>query len=88
MRRFLEWLRSLFEIHIPELDNHVQFFTKHGGWTTFTYDDGEHYFHGEIAEPESFEGYNTFYIRWIESAPSNKTLVEEYIYKEYKKEWS
>lgn len=81
-----KWLRDFFKIEIPESINHVTFFTAHGGWTAFTFDDGSYYY-GEIAEPESFEGYNAYYIRWTSDAPPNKKLVEEFIYREYKKEW-
>ena len=87
IKRFIKWLRSLFDIYIPELDNHVQFFTKTNGWTSFVFDDTKNYFHGEIAEPESFEGYDKYYIRWINDAPEDKKLVENWIYKQYKKEW-
>lgn len=87
MNKFLEWFRSLFYIHIPELDIHVQFFTRTNGWASFVFDDTKNYFHGEIAEPERFEGYGKYYIRWISDAPDNKKLIESWIYKEYKKEW-
>jgi|GEM_PF-4980957 len=85
-----KWFKDFFKIEIPDLEepfNHVTFFTTHGGWTVFTFDDTKRYFHGEIAEPESFEGYNNFYIRWIDDAPDNKKLIEIWIYKQYKKEW-
>jgi hypothetical protein len=82
-----KWFKDFFKIEIPELDYHVQFFTKHGGWTAFTYDDTKRYYYGEIAEPESFEGYDKYYIRWIDDAPENKKLIEIWIYKQYKKEW-
>lgn len=85
-----KWLKSLLEIKIPDLEppiNNVTFFTTHGGWTVFTFDDNKRYYHGEIAEPESFEGYDKYYIRWIDEAPENKKLIENWIYKNYKKEW-
>lgn len=79
------WFTSLLKIDIPELEYQVIFFTKQGGWTTFTFDNGN-YYHGEISEPESFEGYSDFYIRWYDIYPTNKGLVEEFIYNEFKKQ--
>ena len=87
MKNFLKWIRSFFDVYIPELDNHVQFFTKTNGWTAFVFDDNKRYYHGEIAEPESFEGYDAYYIRWIDEAPTPNKEIEKFIYKQWKKEW-
>ena len=84
LKRLIEWFNSLFEIPVPELDYQVTFFTKHGGWTTFTFDNGN-YYHGEISVPESFEGAKPYYFRWFDVAPVNRGLVEEFVYKEFQK---
>lgn len=85
-----KWLRDFFKIEIPDLEepiNNVTFFTQHGGWTVFTFDDNKRYYHGEIAEPESFEGYDAYYIRWIDESPTPKKEIEKFIYNQWKKEW-
>ena len=86
IKKIYEWICSIFNVHVPELDvdnYHVTFFTAHGGWTSFTFDDGHNYFHGEIVMPESFEGYSDYYIRWVDRVPKNRAIVERFVYFEY-----
>ena len=79
-----KWFWNIFNTDIPEIDFHVTFFTKHGGWTSLTFDNGKYYY-GEISVPDSFDGGKEYYIRWFDVSPNNTALVEDFIYKEFEK---